>query len=187
MFIKGLNKTIAAEIDAVQSELVMTYVIYYSRIIAFLGIIIVLLVGIDYFLDRDVQNDTVVLKYREVINNEFAYNIVTETYSFKTTQEIYDKTSVTMSIDICKTRLLKSSTFVIIRIDNGAFLSWQVENIYLIPFVMIYILTLVLSVMFILKTRNHRKISYNENVLNLGIINSILCIITLGLILFPKI
>ncbi|MDR1171085.1 MAG: hypothetical protein LBL24_01385 [Bacteroidales bacterium] len=186
MLITGIRHQLGSEVDARRSATLLRYLIHYLQMFAFLGVIIPVLAGVDYFLLPETKDEIVTNKFYQVKDNlNFEYHFFTESYRFISDIVFYENTNIDDRITLYHTPIFKAITNVSHPVEQGVYIC-NPANIYGWPFIVVG-LTFICSLIMIIRTwgwiqkRNHVKY---DSVVNLGVINSFLCVITIIAILF---
>jgi len=155
---------------------------------AYLGIIFPVLIFIDYSVfEQSVRNENVVEKYYKLRDNlnSIEYHIYTNSYHLLSDQIFFEQINKNDNIKIFRTKIFKTVTNVTIRKDFAVY-KCNPTNIYNWP-IFIIGLTFICStitlflVYFFNKKRDAVK---NDTIINFGIFNAIICLITIFSALF---
>lgn len=187
MLITGIRRKLDVESDERKSALFTRYLIHYSRMFAYIGFIISILIGVDYFCIPKTQSEIIANRYYQVTDNlnRTEYHFFTASHHFLSDAVFYEYTNIGDEVTIYYTPIFKTITDVSHRINRSVY-ACKPHNIY--GWLLIVVgLTFVCSLIVIVRTWNWVKkrvyVKY-DSVVNLGIINCILCIITLIAVLF---
>ena len=179
MFIAGIRFRVSSDLDSKRSSIITNYLIHFIQMFAYMGIIIPALVGVDYFINLKTDNEIITNKYIQQVYDEIEFHIVTEKFHFKSDINFYESIEIGDNICFYLTPIFRNVTNVTFR--NGAhLLTYKMFNIYS-WFLIIIIVTFVTSIIVVAKIWNwikkREKIKY-DSVINIGIINCFLCLIT---------
>ena len=178
MLITGIRHKIASELDSSRSAAFMRYLAHYLQMFACLGIVIPVLIVVDYFNVPQTKEEVVVNKFYQITNgqHQIKYHIYTDSYHFVSDATFYENTNIDAYATLVRTPIFKTVTSVISYVDRIEY-KCNPHSIYGWP-IIIAILTLIFSVILIIKTwswiRKHKHIKYDK-VINLGIINAMMC------------
>jgi hypothetical protein len=145
---------------------------------AFVGVILPISIGVDYFYEPQTKDAIVVKKYYQVTDNlnQMQYYLFTDSYNFLCDAIFYENTNVNDPVTLNRTSIFKVVTNVSRRSDQMVYTCRQ-HSVYGWPIIVVG-LTFICSVVLISKTCGLRKtceyIKYDSTV-NLGIINAIMC------------
>ena len=185
MLIAGIRRKVKLDLDERKSNLLTRYLIHYSQMFAFIGLIMSALIGIDYlcyeFYFPQTKNDIINNRYYKVTDNinRTEYHFFTDSYRFLSKVDFYENTNIGDEVTIYFTPIFKT----IVKVSNTAKQSIYCKpfNIYKWPLFVVG-LTFICSAIIIIRTwgwiKKRTYIKY-DRVINLGAINIILCIITL--------
>ena len=179
MLITGIRHLISAELDSRRSTTFVRYLLHYLQMFAFLGVIIPIVIGVDYFSPPQTKDVIVTNKFSFVIDdlNHLEYHISTESYAFRTNVIFYENTKIQDHITLVCTPIFKTVTNVITHAKQSDY-NCKPNGVYGWPLVIVC-LTLMCSAIYMIKTwgwiRKRKQIKY-DSIINLGIINSLLCI-----------
>ncbi|MDR2914122.1 MAG: hypothetical protein LBV74_04725 [Tannerella sp.] len=187
MLINGIRHKLGSEVDARRSASFLRYLIHYLQMFAFLGVIVPILIGVDYFIVPETQDETVTNKFYQVMDNlnQIEYHFFTDSYRFISDIVFYENTDIGDQIILYRTPIFKTITNVSHQAEQGVYIC-KPTSIYGWPLIVVG-LTFICSLIMIIKTwgwirkRNHVKY---DSVVNLGVINAFLCVITIIAILF---
>ena len=186
MLITGIRRKVGAEIDERRSNLFTRYLIHYSQMFAFLGIIISILVGVDYFLMPQTKEEIIINRYYQVTDNltHTEYHFFTNSCGFLSDPVFYENTNIDDKVTIYRTPVFKTMIHVSHRTKQNVYIC-NPNNVYSWPIIVIgltFICSLIVTVRTLgwMKKRIHVKY---DSVVNIGVINSILCIISLIVVL----
>lgn len=178
MLITGIRHAINSEHDIHRSTVFMRYLVHYLDMFAFIGMILPLVIGVDFFLNAQTKEEIITSRYYEVMDNlHIEYYLHTDSYRFLSDVLFYENTKVADQVTFHRTPIFKAVTSVSHQ-SNKLVYTCKPTNIYGWPLIIVMV-SFVFSVILIIKTwgliRKHEIIKYNSMV-NLGIINAILCI-----------
>jgi len=149
---------------------------------AWLGLIIPILIGIDYFCAPQTKDEVVTNKYYKSWDNmhHVEYHIYTDSYHFLSDKAFYDNTVIEGSVTFHYTPIFKSITFVLRNSGQDSY-KCEPSNIYGWP-IIVAVTTLICSIIVVVKTwgwsKKNKKLKFDA-VANLGIVNIFLCAITI--------
>jgi len=187
MLITGIRNTINSELNVRRSAVFMRYLIHYLEMFAMIGVILPILIGVDYFCMTQPKEEIVTNKYFHVMENmnKIEYYFYTSSHRFLSDIIFYENTNVADPITFHRTPIFKTATSVTHR-SGQLIYTCKPPNIYGWP-ILIMVLNFICSIIVIFKTRMLLKktenIEYDAKV-NLGIINAILCLFTIVATLF---
>ena len=187
MLIAGIRHQISAELDTHRSAAFLRYLIHYLQMFAFLGVIIPIVIGIDYFITPQTKDEIVTNKFSIIINdmNQIEYHLNTGSYHFLSNVIFYENTNIQDHVTLVCTPIFKTVTGVINRTERAVY-KCKPHGVYGWP-IIIAGLTFICSIIYIVKAwgwiRKHKQIKY-DSVINLGIINSLLCIFIIIAVFF---
>ena len=185
MLIAGIRRKVKLELDERKSNLFTRYLIHYSQMFAFIGLFTSVLIGIDYlcyeFYNPQTKNEVVNNRYYKVTDNlnRTEYHFFTNSYQFLSKNDFYENTNVGDEVTIFFTPIFKT----IIKVSHTAKQGVDCKpfNIYRWPLIVVG-LTFLCSAIVVIRTwgwiKKRTYVKYDQ-VVNLGAINMILCIITL--------
>jgi hypothetical protein len=182
MLITGIRHAISSELDVRRSAVFMRYLIHYLELFAILGIILPILVGVDYFCDTQTKDEIVTNKYYQIMDNlnQMEYYFYAGSNRFISDVVFYENTNISDHVTFYRTPIFKTVTSISHQKDSYVYKCKPV-SIYGWP-ILIVVLTFICSVIMIFKTwrviRKHENIKY-DSVINLGIINAILCLFSI--------
>ena len=178
MLITGIRHTINSEVDTRRSATFMRYLIHYLQMFAFLGAVIPIVIGVDYFCTPQTIDEIVTNKFYVVIDqmNQTEYHVSTRSYHFVSNIIFYENIGIEDHITLQCTPIFKTVTNVIKHADSVDY-NCKPSNVYSWPLIVV-VITFACSIIFIVKTwgwiRKRKQIKYDA-VVNLGIINALLC------------
>jgi len=182
MLITGIRHAINSELDVRRSAVFMKYLIHYLEMFAIIGVILPVIIGIDYFYAPQTKEAIITNKYYQVMDNmnQIEYYLYTGSYRFISDIIFYENTNVSDHITFHYTPIFKTVTNVS-RKNNQLIYTCKQPSIYSWP-ILIVGLTFILSVIVIIKIsvlmKKSETIEYDSKI-NLGIINAILCAFTI--------
>ena len=150
---------------------------------AYMGVIIPVFVGIDYFTAPKTKNEIVINKYYEVKNNlnQIEYHFFTESERFLSDIIFYENTDIDDQVTFYYTPIFNSVT----KVTNGSYMC-EPHGIYGWWLIVIG-LTFICSAVVVIKTwgwiKKREHVKY-DSVVNWGVINAFLCIFTILVSLF---
>ena len=182
MLIAGIRRKLEVESDERKSALFTRYLVHFSRMFAFIGLIISILIGVDYFCMPVSHDEIITNRYYQVTDNisRTEYHFFTATHRFLSDAIFYEYTNVGSEVIVYYTPIFNTIIEVSHRVDQSVYIC-KPNNIY--GWLLIVVgLTFFCSLIVIIKTWGWIKkriyVKY-DSIVNIGIINSILCIITL--------
>ena len=187
MLITGIRQKLNVEFNTHRSALVSRYLIHIFQMFAFLGIIFPVLIVYDYVSEKQKDNEILRDKYYKLMDNlnQIEYCFFTDTYQFYSDKTFFEHANKDDMITLFRTTIFKTVTNVSYS-NNGSVYSYKPCSIYGWPIVVTFI-TFVCSVIMIILTsawvRKTKNVKY-ERMLNLGILNSISCLVTIVATLF---
>jgi hypothetical protein len=148
---------------------------------AIIGIILPIIIGVDFFYAPQTKDDVVTNKYYQVMDNmnQIEYYLYTGSYKFLSDIIFYENTNVSDRITFHYTPIFKTVTSVS-RQNNQLVYTCKQQSIYGWP-ILIVALTFIFSIIVIIKISIMRKsenVEYDSKV-NLGIMNAIFCLFTI--------
>ncbi len=187
MLINGIRHKLGSESDARRSASFMRYLIHYLQMFAYMGAIIPIVIGIDYFLTPETKKEVVIERYYQIMNqlNDIEYHFRTDSYHFLSDKIFFENTDENDEVTFYYTPIFKTITDVTHRVNQSVYVC-KPNSIYGWPLIVVG-LTFICSIIMIIKTwgwikkRNHIKY---DSVVNLGVLNAFLCAITIIAILF---
>ena len=187
MLITGIRQKISSELDSYRSASFMRYLIHYLQMFAFMGVIIPVLIGIDYFSVPKVKNEMVTNKFYQVKNNlnQIEYHFFTDSEHFFSDIAFYENTDIDDQINFYYTPIFKSITKVTNPSVQGDYIC-EPYSIY--GWLLIVVgMTFICSVVVVIKTwgwiKKREYVRY-DSVVNWGVLNAFLCIFTILASLF---
>jgi len=152
---------------------------------AYIGIIFPILIGVDYYIDPLKIDEIVINKHHEHVYGKIVYRVFTDSHHFSSDYYFYKHTEIGDIITFHSTPIFNTITSVTKRTD-GAVYNCSIDSIYGMLLILVC-LTLVISIIVIIKTwgwiKKQKRIIFNLTV-NLGLVNAVLCMMTLLAILF---
>ena len=182
MLITGIRQAINSELDTRRSGVFMRYLIHYLQMFAFIGVILPVVIVVDYFNETQTKDEIVTNKYYQVMDNlnQIEYHFFTASYRFLSDNIFYENTNISDRIVFHHTPILKTVTSVTHRSGRTIY-TCKPNNVYGWPIIIVGI-TFICSLIVIIRTwgllRKNKNIKYDSKV-NLGIINAVLCLITI--------
>ena len=188
MLIAGIRHQISAELDTHRSARFLRYLIHYLQMFAFLGVIIPIVIGVDYFSAPQSKYEIVTNKYSIIINemNQIEYHFNTNSsYHFLSNIIFYENTNIQDRITLVCTPIFKTVTNVLNHSEREVY-RCKPNSVYGWPLI-IAGLTFICSIIYFIKAwgwiRKCKQIKY-DSVINMGIINSLLCIFVIIAVFF---
>ena len=187
MLIAGVRHKINTELDKRRSAIFTRYLIHYLQMFAFLGVIFPVLIGVDYFCVPHTKDEVVTNKFYHVMDNlsHIEYHFITNSYRFLSDIIFYENTDIDDRVTFYYTPIFNTVTDVLHHADRAVYIC-KPSSIYGWPLI-VACLTFICSLIMIFKTwgwiRKREYLRY-DSVVNLGVINMFLCIITIIAILF---
>ena len=187
MLITGVRHHINAEYDSQRSALFMRYLFHYLQMFAWLGVIIPVLIGVDFFCAPKTKDEVVTNKFYKSWDNmhHVEYHIFTHSHHFLSDNAFYENTNVEEKVIFHHTPIFKMVTYVSHEVDGGIY-KCKLNSIYGWPLI-VPCSTLICSIIIVIKTwgwKRKRKYLKFDAVANLGIVNIFLCAFTIVAILF---
>jgi len=154
---------------------------------AWLGVIIPVLIGVDYFCTLKTRDEVVINKFYQSWDNmaHVDYHLFTDSYHFLSDNAFYENTNVKDKVTFSYTPIFKTVTSVSHMSGQDVYVC-KPPNIYGWPLITAG-LTLFCSIIVVVKNwgwRKKRKYYRFDAVANLGVVNIFLCAITIVAILF---
>ena len=192
MLIKGIRNKIKAESNALKTATFTRNLIHFLHMFAVMGVIIPTLIGIDYFIAPVISEQTVTEKYYVPAYGVKSYYIYTNNQNFVADANFFENTAVGDTINFHNTPIFNTTT-IVTRINNSNVYICGLNSIYGWPIFVVFV-TFVLSTNIVFKTRyliskrlmNKQKNIRIDSVANIGIINSLLCLIIIVAVLFSS-
>ena len=185
MLITGIHHKMRSEADTHRSRVFKRHLIHYLKIFAFVGIIFPVLIVIDYFLEPIAKEDTVTMKYIVPIRtSRIDYYIYTDSHGFRSDRLFFENTYVGNKVTFLRSSIFDVSTNVT-NVNKGVVYVCELKNVY-VWLLVVGVATFILSTMMLIKLWDKRKHAKNDSLINIGIINALLCIITIVAALFQK-
>ena len=178
MLIAGIRQKINSELDSHRSASFMRYLMHYLQMFAYMGVIIPVIVGIDYYTAPKIKNEVVTNKYYEVKNNlnQIEYHFFTESERFLSDISFYENTNIDDQVTFYYTPIFESVT----KVTSKSYVC-EPHSIYGWWLIVIG-LTFICSVVVIIQTwgwiKKREYVKY-DSVVNWGVINAFLCIFTI--------
>ena len=185
MLITGIRHKIKTEKNARIAASFIKYLVHFLKMFAFLGIIIPLLLGIDYCCKQHSKNETVTYKYCVTFDNTVFRRIYTDTFhDFFCDSDFYDNTNIGDKVTYSVTPIFSLYTNVSILTNSRVYIC-ILSRVYIWLFILSFI-TVTLSIIVIIRTdeseRNHKSTKF-DYVVNIALINTLLCIIIIVAVL----
>ena len=190
MSINAIRHKKKSEIDAQRSASLSIVLMHFIQAFAILGVIFPILLGVDYFCAPLVKTETVINKYYKVIDNldNIEYRFFTNTDDFLSDISFYNNTNIGDPVTYYISPIFKTVTLV-----SHQDYKCNPKNIYGLLLIIIGI-SFISSICIVCKTWGwKRKMelpgarnsfnSSNNFIVNWGIINAVLCLISLLIIL----
>ena len=187
MLITSIRHKINSELDTRRSVSFMRYAMHFLQMFAFMGLIIPVLIGVDYFLDPQTKDETVVNKFYQVRDNlnQIEYFFFTDSYRFLSDIDFYENTKVDEQITFHVTPIFKAVTFVTSTTAQSVY-TCRPHNIYGWPLIVVGI-TFICSIVMVIKTwgwvKKREYVRY-DSIVNFGVVTSFLCLFTILVSLF---
>jgi len=180
MVITGIRQAINTELDSRRSAVFMMYLLHYLEMFAIIGFIIPIFVGADYFLETQKKEEIVTNKFYQITDNmnHIEYYFYTHSFHFLSDNIFFEKTNIDDRIVLHRTPLFNTVTYVTSNSGRAVY-TCRPNNVYGWPIIIVG-LTFIFSVILIICRlfRKQEKYKYDAMV-NLGIINAILCLFTI--------
>ena len=188
--ITGIRHNIRTELDLHQSALFMRYVMHFLEMFAFLGVIIPVLIGIDYFCPPKTKDEMIIDKfYKTMDNNYVEYHILTNTFHFLSDHAFFKNTNINDKVTLCHTPIFKHVTRSSYTSGTNIYV-YEPDTIYWLPLIFLFCLTSILSVIFFIKTWNWKRKNFYrrkyDSTVNLGVAIAFLSIFIIVAILFKS-
>ena len=153
---------------------------------AYLGVVFPVLIGIDYFSEPRKNDEIVVNKYFIQTRGDYIeYHVYTVTHSFRSDMVFYENIDIGTQIIFRHTPIFNVATNVTAR-NSGLVYICSLPNVYSWLPLLIAVSTFILSLILIKKLWNRQKHFIHDSVINLGVVNALLCTIIIVAILFQK-
>ena len=188
MLISGIRQKLSQEFNSCRSAKVTKYLVHYLQMFAFLGIIFPVLIFTDcFFLEIKSNDERVIDKYYKLRDNlnHIEYFIVTDSYHFLSDDVFFEQINKDDDVKISRTHIFKSVTYVSFTKGCDVY-NCIPSNIYGWPIFFVG-LTFICSFISLIKINKWLKKSdfiKNDSVINFGIFNAIICLITIFAALF---
>ena len=187
MLITGIRHIISSELDIRRSAVFMRCLVHYLEMFAWLGIILPIFIGIDFFSKTLTKEETVTNKYYQIVDsqNQREYYFHTTSYQFLSDIIFYENTNISDRIILHRTPIFNIVTSVSHRVNNLVY-KCKPNNIYSWPLIIVamtFIFSVIMSIRTFSMIRKQEYIKYDA-MINLGIINSIFCIFIIVATLF---
>ena len=187
MLITGIRHQINAEYDLRRSALFMRYLFHFLQMFAWMGIIIPILIGVDYYCDPQSHEEKVTNKFYKSWDNmnHVEYHIFTDFYHFLSDNAFYENTVIGDKVTFYYTPIFKTITDVSRNANSNVYVC-KPDNVYGWP-IIVAGLTFICSIIVVILNfgwRRKRKYLKFDAVTNLGIVNMFLCAIIIVAILF---
>ena len=179
MLITGIRNAISSELDIRRSAVFMKYLSYYLEMFALLGLLLPPVIVADYFLQPEIDEAVVTNKYYQVLDdiNKVDYFFYTGTYRFVSDIIFYENTNISDNIFFNRTPIFNTVTSVSHQSQRVIY-TCKPNNIYGWPMGVVG-LTFICSAIYLIKTwigKRKREYLKYDSIVNLGIINAILCV-----------
>jgi len=151
---------------------------------AFIGIIIPILVVVDYYMERLSIDETVTNKYVVPMSSSIKYYIYTDKQQILTKNDLYDNLNVGDRVSFKLTSIFNTVTNVSYTANNSI-RNYKLDSVYGWPLIIV-LATFVTSFIVVYKTwglKRKRGIKSNLTT-NIGVVNAFLCLMTLVVVLF---
>jgi hypothetical protein len=187
MLINGIRHKLGSEADARRSASFLRYLMHYLQMFAFLGTIIPILIGVDYFLVPETNDAIVTSKFYQIMDNlnQIEHHLFTDSYRFISDIVFYENTETGDQVTLYRTPIFKTATNVSHSVAQTVYICRQ-PSIYGWPLLLVG-LTFIFSLTMMIKTwgwiKKRNRVKY-DSVVNLGVINAFLCVIIIITILF---
>ena len=180
MLITGIRQALNAELDIRRSAVFLKYLIHYLEMFALLGIILPVTIATDFYCEKQKRDEMVTNKYFQVADNlnHIEYYINTDSYHFLSDNIFFEKTNINDRIVLHCTPIFHTVTYVTNQIERDVY-TCKPNNIYGWPIILVG-LTFVFSFCLVIWSLFRKNENYQYNAMvNLGIINAILCLFTI--------
>ena len=185
MLISGIRNKIISEVDARNSGSFKRYLIYYLQMFALLGIIIPALIAVDNLFEPYTNEEVVKNKFYLKSHTKLDYYIQTENHRFRSDIAFYENSDIGDTIAICNTPIFDVSTNVSKVKDNVVY-TCNIDSVYGFLLIIAGIIFFLSIFIFIKIWRNKHNVQKYDQIINIGIVNAILCIIIVVAVLFQK-
>jgi hypothetical protein len=150
---------------------------------AMLGVMMPVLIGVDYVLTPKTQNEAINNKFYLLQNEQeyTQYHLYTESHHFTANAAFYDNAEIGDTVTYYYTPIFHTLTDVSRRENQNIYICKQF-SVYGWPLI-VTMLTLICSIVLLIRSRRILTHQY-ESVINLGVINAFLCMFTIILVLF---
>ena len=152
---------------------------------AFLGVIISVLVVVDYYTNRLTRVETVTKKYYIPTHNTVKYYIYTDKNQIQTENDFFENVNVGDKVSFQFTSIFNTDTNVTLK-SSGLVRNYKLDSVYGWPLIIVAS-TFVTSLIVVIKTLGFRKGKREQKsntVINIGVVNAFLCLMTLAVVLF---
>lgn len=182
MLIAGIRHAISSELDIRRSAVFMKYLKHYLTMFSFIGMILPVVICVDYFCASQTKDEIVTNKYYQVMDNlnQIEYYFSTDSHRFLSDIIFYENTNIGNQIIFHRTPIFKTVTSVSHQSGRLVYMC-KPTNIYGWPIIIVG-LTFICSIFVLIKTsKKSKKTVYFEydSKVNMGIINAILCLFTI--------
>ena len=187
MSINAIRHKKKSEVDDQRSASLSIILMHFIQAFAFLGVIFPILLGVDYFCAPLIKTETVINKYYKVINNleKIEYHFFTNSDNFLSDIYFFDHTNIGDPVTYYISPIFKTVTHV-----TAVEYECKPKNIYGWLLIIIGI-SFIFSIYIVGITWGWRRKlelpgasnSFTNSNVNLGIINAILCLLSLLIIL----
>ena len=185
MLITGIRQKINSEKDSRISGEFKRYLLYYLQMFAFLGVIFPILICIDYFVEPLEKEELVINKsIYQLTSDYYTYYVYTDSYRFRSNLIFFENVSKGDIVTFQYSPIFSVLTNVMAYESDLVYIC-ELGNVY--GWLLVFAgATFILSAMALIKTNNKRKNDKNDSLINIGIINALLCIIIIVSVLFQK-
>jgi len=162
---------------------------HYLEMFAFLGVIIPTFIGVDFFCVPRTKDEMITYKFYKLKDKyDIEYHIFTNTLHFLSDNVFFENTNINDKITLYHTPIFKYVTYASCKIEATIYM-YELGTIWR-PLLFFVCLTILLSIIVIIKAwgwkRKPPRVKY-DSVVNLGVINALLCAIIIVAVLFQNI
>ena len=187
MLIVGIRKKIACELDTRRSSVVMRYLIHFLQMFAYLGVIIPVLIVVDYYSIPETKKEKVNNKYYQIMDshNHIEYHFKTDSYHYNINTEFYENIAIMDPLTFYLTPIFKTVIKITYSNERHEYVH-KPFNIYKWPLIVIG-LTFICSIILIIRLfgwiKKRDRINYDSEI-NLGVFNALLCLFVIVFLFF---
>ena len=183
MIITGIRHKIQSDIDIRRTTRFNGYLVYYIRVFAILGVITPIAIGADYILKQQTKSEVLNNKFYQMAGGQqIKYNFYSDTHQFSgNVADFYEHINIGDTLTYYYTPIFNTLTDVTYQSGLSMYVC-QPTGIYG-TMLIVPVLSLICSTILLLRTHKKKYVKY-EPIINLGVINAFLCILTLAFSLF---